>query len=84
MSRHCCVIIAAVTLLMYAMFITHVHLLRNVGTMVPGIKMGRRKRATSGNVLSRYEACAQENGTPMTFSDVTQPPDDTQTVVEET
>ncbi|KAI8012256.1 Galacturonosyltransferase 8 [Camellia lanceoleosa] len=54
------------------------------GTMVPGIKTGRRKRATSGNVLSTSEACAQEIGTPMTFSDETQPPDDTQTVVEET
>ncbi|CAL5350313.1 unnamed protein product [Camellia sinensis] len=53
-------------------------------TMVPGIKTGRRKRATSGNVLSTSEACAQEIGTPMTFSDETQPPDDTQTVVEET
>ncbi|KAL7238355.1 hypothetical protein ACSBR2_004454 [Camellia fascicularis] len=44
--------------------------------MVPGIKMGRRKRATS--------ACPQEIGTPLTFSDETQPPDDIQTVVEET
>ncbi|KAL7233504.1 hypothetical protein ACSBR1_017177 [Camellia fascicularis] len=52
--------------------------------MVPGIKTGRRKKATSGNVLSTSEACAQEIGTPMTFSDETQPPDDTQTVVEET
>ncbi|KAI8002890.1 Alpha-mannosidase I MNS5 [Camellia lanceoleosa] len=54
------------------------------GTMVPGIKTGRRKRATSGNVLSTSEACAQEIGTPMTFFDETQPLDDTQTVVEET
>ncbi|KAL7260719.1 hypothetical protein ACSBR1_006394 [Camellia fascicularis] len=53
-------------------------------TMVPGVKTGRRKRATSGNVLSTSEACQQEIGTPMTFSDETQPPDDTQTVVEET
>ncbi|CAL5431194.1 unnamed protein product [Camellia sinensis] len=53
-------------------------------TMVLGIKTGRRKRATSGNVLSTSEACAQEIGTPMTFSDETQPPDDTQTMVEET
>ncbi|CAL5361184.1 unnamed protein product [Camellia sinensis] len=53
------------------------------GTMVPGVKTGRRKRATSGNVLSTSEACPQESGTPMMFSDETQPPDDTQTVVEE-
>ncbi|CAL5351099.1 unnamed protein product [Camellia sinensis] len=53
-------------------------------TMVPGVKTGRRKRATSGNVLSTSEACPQESGTPMMFSDETQPPDDTQTVVEET
>ncbi|GMQ03260.1 hypothetical protein CsSME_00049134 [Camellia sinensis var. sinensis] len=52
--------------------------------MVLGLKTGRRKRATSGNVLSTFEACAQEIGTPMMFSDETQPPDDTQTVVEET
>ncbi|THG03644.1 hypothetical protein TEA_006352 [Camellia sinensis var. sinensis] len=69
---------------LYAQSISHGRLLRNVGTMVPGIKTGRRKRATSGNVLSTSEACAQEIGTPMTFSDETQPPDDTQTVVEET
>ncbi|KAI8005526.1 60S ribosomal protein L10a [Camellia lanceoleosa] len=54
------------------------------GTMVPRVKIGRRKRATSGNVLSTSEACQQEIGTPMTFSDEMQPPDDTQTVVEET
>ncbi|GMP86294.1 hypothetical protein CsSME_00039119 [Camellia sinensis var. sinensis] len=53
-------------------------------TMVPGIKTGRWKRATSGNVLAASEACQQEIGTLMTFSDETQPPDDTQTVVEET
>ncbi|KAI8017023.1 CMP-sialic acid transporter 5 [Camellia lanceoleosa] len=53
-------------------------------TMVPGIKTGRRKRATNGNVLSAFEACPQEIGTPMTFSDETQPPDDTQIVVEKT
>ncbi|KAI8027468.1 Uncharacterized protein LOK49_LG02G02143 [Camellia lanceoleosa] len=52
--------------------------------MVPGIKTGRRKRPTSGNVLSASEACPQEIGTPLTFSDETQPPDDTQTVVDET
>ncbi|KAL7234177.1 hypothetical protein ACSBR1_017716 [Camellia fascicularis] len=52
--------------------------------MVPGIKTGRRKRATSGNVLSASKACPQEIGTLLTFSDETQPPDDTQTVVEET
>ncbi|KAL7199169.1 hypothetical protein ACSBR2_021448 [Camellia fascicularis] len=57
---------------------------RICGTMVPGIKTGRRKRATSGNVLSTSEARPQEIGTPLTFSDETQPPDDTQTVVEET
>lgn len=53
-----------------------------IGTMVPGIKTGLWKRATSGNVLSA--SCAQEIGTPLTFSDETQPPDDTQTVVDET
>ncbi|KAL7263865.1 hypothetical protein ACSBR1_001923 [Camellia fascicularis] len=53
-------------------------------TMVPGIKTGRRKRATSGNVLSISEACPQEIGTPLTFSDEMQPPDDIQTVVEKT
>ncbi|KAI7980800.1 Serine/threonine-protein phosphatase PP2A-4 catalytic subunit [Camellia lanceoleosa] len=52
--------------------------------MVPGIKTGRRKRATSGNVLSASEACPQEIGTPLTFSDETQPPDNTQIVVDET
>ncbi|THG14483.1 hypothetical protein TEA_007797 [Camellia sinensis var. sinensis] len=51
------------------------------GTMVPGIKTGRWKRATSGNVLAASEACQQEIGTLMTFSDETQPPDDTQTVI---
>ena len=66
------------------MFITHVCLLRYVGTMVPGFKTGGRKRATSCNELSTSEACPQESGTPMMFSDETQPPDDTQTVVEET
>ncbi|CAL5350121.1 unnamed protein product [Camellia sinensis] len=54
-------------------------------TMVPGMKTGRRKTATSGNVLSGSEACpAAVIGTPLTLSDETQPPDDTQTVVEET
>ncbi|GMP31243.1 hypothetical protein CsSME_00005540 [Camellia sinensis var. sinensis] len=52
--------------------------------MVPGVKTGRRKRASSGNVLSVSEACPQEIGTPLTFSDEMLPPDDTQTVVEET
>ncbi|CAL5438087.1 unnamed protein product [Camellia sinensis] len=55
-----------------------------MSTMVAGIKTRRRKRATSGNVLSASEACAQEIGTPMTFSDEMQSLDDTQTVVEET
>ncbi|CAL5369841.1 unnamed protein product [Camellia sinensis] len=54
------------------------------GTMVPGIKTGRRKTATSGNILSGSEACPAVIGTPLTLSDETQPPDDTQTVVEET
>ncbi|KAI7989749.1 Glutamate dehydrogenase 2 [Camellia lanceoleosa] len=54
------------------------------GTMILGLKTGRRKRATSGNDISTSEACPQEIGTPMTLSDETQPPDDTQTVVEET
>ncbi|CAL5384223.1 unnamed protein product [Camellia sinensis] len=53
-------------------------------TMVPGFKTGRRKTATSGNVLSGSEACPAVIGTPLTLSDETQPPDDTQTVVEET
>ncbi|KAI8011858.1 hypothetical protein LOK49_LG06G01194 [Camellia lanceoleosa] len=57
---------------------------RQRGIMVPRIKTGRRKRATSGNVLSTSEACAQEIATPMMFSDEMQPPDDTQIVVEET
>ncbi|GMP92937.1 hypothetical protein CsSME_00042974 [Camellia sinensis var. sinensis] len=52
--------------------------------MVPGIKTGRRKTATSGNVLSGSEACPAVIGTPLTLFDETQPPDDTQTVVEET
>ena len=52
--------------------------------MVPGMKPGRRKTATSGNVLSGSEACPAVIGTPLTLSDETQPPDDTQTVVEET
>ncbi|KAI8000868.1 Xanthotoxin 5-hydroxylase CYP82C4 [Camellia lanceoleosa] len=38
------------------------------GTMVPGIKTGRRKRPTSGNVLSASEACPQEIGTHRRFS----------------
>ncbi|KAI8020345.1 hypothetical protein LOK49_LG04G02568 [Camellia lanceoleosa] len=54
------------------------------GTMVPGLKTGRRKTSTSGNVLPGSEACAAVIGTPLTLSDETQPPDDTQTVVEET
>ncbi|KAL7240424.1 hypothetical protein ACSBR2_006137 [Camellia fascicularis] len=45
---------------------------------------GQCKRTTSGNVLSASEACPHEIGTPLTFSDETQPPDDTQIVVEET
>ncbi|CAL5432785.1 unnamed protein product [Camellia sinensis] len=55
-----------------------------LSTMVPGIEMGRRKTATSGNVLSASEACPPVICTPLTFSDETQPPDETQTVVEET
>ncbi|KAL7243393.1 hypothetical protein ACSBR1_015733 [Camellia fascicularis] len=54
------------------------------GTMVPGIKTGRRKRATSHGETSASEACPPGIGTPLTCSDETQPPDDTQTVVEET
>ncbi|KAL7227023.1 hypothetical protein ACSBR1_021986 [Camellia fascicularis] len=38
--------------------------------MVPGIKTGRRKRATSGNVLSTSEARPQEIGTPLTSTRV--------------
>ncbi|CAL5386135.1 unnamed protein product [Camellia sinensis] len=52
--------------------------------MVSGIKTGRRKTTTSGNVLSASEACPAIIGTPLTFTDETQPPDDTQTVVEKT
>ncbi|KAI8024202.1 hypothetical protein LOK49_LG03G03878 [Camellia lanceoleosa] len=52
-------------------------------SMVPRIKTGQHKRVISGNVLSTSKACPQEIGTPLTFSDETQPPDDTQTVVEE-
>ncbi|KAL7192995.1 hypothetical protein ACSBR2_024746 [Camellia fascicularis] len=59
-------------------------MLRNVGIMVPRCKTGRWKRATSGNILSAFEACPQKIGTPLTFSDEMQPPDDTQTVVDET
>ncbi|XP_028062808.1 uncharacterized protein LOC114266109 [Camellia sinensis] len=55
-----------------------------INTMVPGIKTRQRKTATSGNVLSGSEACPAVIGTPLTLSDETQPPDDTQTVVEET
>ncbi|KAI7990598.1 Mediator of RNA polymerase II transcription subunit 10b [Camellia lanceoleosa] len=55
-----------------------------IGTMVPGIKTGRRKRATSHGETSASEACPPRIGTPLTCSDETQPPDDTQTVVEET
>ncbi|GMP73563.1 hypothetical protein CsSME_00031281 [Camellia sinensis var. sinensis] len=51
--------------------------------MVPGIKTERRKTATSGNVLSGSEACPAVIGTPLTLSDETRSPDDTQTVVEE-
>ncbi|KAI7988659.1 60S ribosomal protein L10a [Camellia lanceoleosa] len=64
--------------------ISHVYKSMRKCTMVPGVKTGRRKRATSGNILSTSKACPQEIGIPMTFSDETQPPDDTQTVVEET
>ncbi|KAI7982001.1 hypothetical protein LOK49_Contig3G00010 [Camellia lanceoleosa] len=56
----------------------------DVCTMVPGIKTGRQKTTTSGNILSASEACPAVIGTSLTFSDETQPPDDTQTVVEET
>lgn len=70
---------------MYVTYCTHVCLLFfYVDTMVPGIKTGRRKRATSANILSPSEACPPEIGTPLTFSDETQPPDDTQTMAEET
>ncbi|GMP74247.1 hypothetical protein CsSME_00031714 [Camellia sinensis var. sinensis] len=52
--------------------------------MVPGLKMGRRKKPASGNNASTSATSAHDIATPLTFSDETQPPDDTQTVVEET
>ncbi|CAL5387146.1 unnamed protein product [Camellia sinensis] len=33
------------------------YFISRAGTMVPGIKMGRRKRGTNGNVFSASEAC---------------------------
>lgn len=51
--------------------------------MVPGLKTGRCKKASS-NIVSASAASAHDIATLMTLSDETQPPDDTQTVVDET
>ncbi|KAL7161046.1 hypothetical protein ACSBR2_041654 [Camellia fascicularis] len=52
--------------------------------MVPGTKTGRRKKTATDPIASPSETFAPVVATPQTSSDETQPPDDTQTCVEET
>ncbi|KAL7243484.1 hypothetical protein ACSBR1_015807 [Camellia fascicularis] len=52
--------------------------------MVPGLKTGRRKKLASGNNASTSATSAHDIAMPLTFSDETQPLNDTQIVVEET
>ncbi|GMP51895.1 hypothetical protein CsSME_00017945 [Camellia sinensis var. sinensis] len=52
--------------------------------MVPGLKISRRKKPASGNNVSASTTSTHHIATPLTFFDETQPPDDTQIVVEET
>ncbi|KAL7220010.1 hypothetical protein ACSBR2_012966 [Camellia fascicularis] len=52
--------------------------------MVPGMKTGRRKKTTTDPIASPSGTYAPVVVTPQTLSDETQPPDDTQTCVEET
>ncbi|KAL7202291.1 hypothetical protein ACSBR1_033875 [Camellia fascicularis] len=52
--------------------------------MVPGTKTGRRKKTATNPIASPSETFAPVVATPQTSSDATQPPDDTQTCVEET
>ncbi|KAL7232221.1 hypothetical protein ACSBR2_010281 [Camellia fascicularis] len=52
--------------------------------MVPGTKTGRRKKTATDPIASPSETFAPVVATPQTSSDATQPPDDTQTCVEET
>ncbi|KAL7204474.1 hypothetical protein ACSBR2_017532 [Camellia fascicularis] len=57
----------------------------NIGTsMVPGMKTGRHKKTTTDPITSPSATFAPVVVTPQTLSDVTQPPDNTQTCVEET
>ncbi|KAL7176759.1 hypothetical protein ACSBR2_030164 [Camellia fascicularis] len=52
--------------------------------MVPGMKTGRRKKTATDPIASPSGTFAPVIVTPQTLSDETQPPDDTQTFVEET
>ncbi|KAL7175768.1 hypothetical protein ACSBR2_029374 [Camellia fascicularis] len=52
--------------------------------MVPGTKTGRRKKTATDPIASPSETFAPVVATPQTSSAATQPPDDTQTCVEET
>ncbi|GMQ04346.1 hypothetical protein CsSME_00049794 [Camellia sinensis var. sinensis] len=52
--------------------------------MVPGTKTGRRKKTTTDLIASPSGTFAPVVVTPQTLSDKTQPPDNTQTCVEET
>ncbi|KAL7173760.1 hypothetical protein ACSBR2_033088 [Camellia fascicularis] len=52
--------------------------------MVPGMKAGRRKKTATDPIASPSGTFAPVVVTPQTLSDETQPPDDTQTCVEET
>ncbi|KAL7204489.1 hypothetical protein ACSBR2_017545 [Camellia fascicularis] len=53
-------------------------------SMVPGMKTGRCKKTTTDPIASPSGTFAPVVVTPQTLSDETQPPDDTQTCVEET
>ncbi|KAI7982216.1 hypothetical protein LOK49_LG15G00500 [Camellia lanceoleosa] len=53
-------------------------------SMVPGMKTGRRKKTAIDPIASPSGIVAPIVVTPQTLSDETQPPDDTQTCVEET
>ncbi|KAL7241336.1 hypothetical protein ACSBR2_006873 [Camellia fascicularis] len=69
------------------MFLLNVyHVCKYIATssMVPGMKISRRKKPGSGNNALASTISAHHIATPLTFSDDTQLLDDTQTVVEET
>ena len=52
--------------------------------MVPGMKTGRRKKTATDPIASPSGTFALVVGTPLTLSDETLPPNDTQTCVEKT